>query len=377
MLERRRRQRHAFVALPACGIAAALAYLVVHASGGSLAAHKGQGSSAAAGPVEAQVVPKDPSSLAIGSNGALYIGDAGRHDILMRLPNGRFRVAVGTGVAGVEGDGGSALDAEIEAPQSLLAARGALYIFDGRDTQSIRSGFTAEVRKVAPNGKINTLVGACAGIDASPTAVGRAALETPSGAIGPDGNLYLSGQACGESSSGPVLELTRSGHLVNPSFDSVLKQQSCLPPSGIAFSKSGALYVACDSGQHGKELLIVEPNGSTKAFPGAYPYDAEAGLASTTNGTILAIDYFKVVRVTPRGLHTIINLGYGTHYLGTNGSLLPHGRNASMEPNGIAVDRHGDVYLASTSGFGNGTFTGLIEIHTNGRVQVLWSRPSR
>jgi len=48
-----------------------------------------------------------------------------------------------------------------------------------------------------------------------------------------------------------------------------------------------------------------------------------------------------------------------------------------MEPNGIAVDRHGDVLPRSTSGFGNGTFTGLIEIHTNGRVQVLWSRPSR
>jgi len=369
MLERRRRRRYAILALTACATVAVVAYLVVHASGGSVTA-QGQASSPASRLVGAQVVPKDPYSLAVGPTGVLYVGDPGRHEILMRLSNGKFRVVVGTGAAGVSGDGGSALRAEIDVPQSLLMGRGgALLIFD---TPSTPSGFTAEVREVAPDGKISTLVGACTGVDASPRAVAHAALESPSGAIGPNGDLYLLGQACGVSASGPVLESTPDGHLVDSSFDFVLKKESCLPPSGIAFSGTGALYAACDSGEgHGKELVIVEPNGSTKALPGVYPYDDEGGLATAPDGTIIAGDYLSVVRVTPEGVHTIIDLAGGprvTSALGPNGS---------MEPNGIAVDRHGNIYLASTGSAGNGTFTGVIEVHTNGRVQVLWSRPPR
>lgn len=320
----------------------------------------------------AQVVPKDPASLAVAADGLLYVGDAGRHQVLARLANGRFRIAVGTGVAGVSGDGGSALRAEIDNPDALLAGPGgALYIFDGGDTTTVPSGFTAEVREAAPDGKIRTLVGACSGVDASAGALVRAAIETPSGTIGPNGDLYLLGQACGAGASGPVLELAPGGQLVDWPLDSVLKKESCLPPSGIAFSRSGALYAACDSGAgHGKELLIVEPNGTTKVFPGVYPYDDEGGLAPAPDGTVVVGDYLSVVRATLQAVDTIIDLSKAS--MGAR-ALGPA---SSMEPNGIAVDRHGNVYLAATSGFGNGTFTGIVEIHANGHVQVLWSRPS-
>jgi hypothetical protein len=374
LLERRRRRRHALLALLACAVVAAAAFLVV-ATGGSVTSSGSKRSLAASGLLGARVVPKDPDSLAVGPGGVLYVGDPGRHEVLVRLANGRFRVAAGNGVAGVAGDGGSALRAEIDDPQSLLVSRGGdLYIFDGEDSSSTSSGFTAEVREVARDGRIRTLVGACSGVDAAAGAVAYAALETPSGAIGPNGDLYLNGQACGTGAHGPVLELTASGHLINPPFDSVVRAQSCLPPSAITFSGTGALYAACDSGEgHGKELLIVERDGSTRAFRGVYPYDDEAGVATAPDGTVVAVDYFKVVRVTPQGLHTIINLGYASHhrFLGSF-----RGISGSMEPNSIAIDRHGNIYLAATSGFGNGTFTGVIELHTDGHVQVLWSRPS-
>jgi hypothetical protein len=378
MLERRRRRRHALLALLAllaCAVVAAAAFLVVAASGGSGTSSGSKPSLAASGLLGAQVVPKDPSSLAVGPGGVLYIGDPGRHQVLVRLANGRFRVAVGNGVAGVAGDRGSALRAEIDDPLSLLVSRtGDLYIFDGEDTTSISSGFTAEVREVAPDGRITTLVGACGGVDAAAGAIARAALETPSGAIGPNGDLYLDGQACGAGAQGPVLELTAGGHLIDAPFDAILREQSCLPPSGITFSGSGALYAACDSGQgHGKELLIVQRDGSSNAFSGVYPYDDEAGVATEPDGTVVAGDYFKIVRVTPQGVHTIINLD-GTNHDGFLGSF--HGIAGSMEPNAVVVDRHGNIYLAATSGFGNGTFTGIIEVNTDGHVQVLWSRPT-
>jgi hypothetical protein len=298
----RRRRRFGTCALLGCVLAVAV--FVAAASGGALGAYRASRALATAS-LGARVVPRDPASLAVAADGALYVGDPGRHQVLARLANGQFRVAVGTGVAGVSGDGGSALRAEIDNPDALLAGPGgALYIFDDGDTSTTPSGFTAEVREVAPDGKIRTVVGACSGADATAGARVRAAIETPSGTIGPNGDLYLLGHACGARASGPVLELTASGKLVDWPLDSVLKEVSCLPPSGIAFSRSGALYAACDSGGgdsgagHGKELLIVEPNGTTKAFPGVYPYDDEGGLASAPDGTVVVGDYLSVVRAT-------------------------------------------------------------------------------
>ena len=376
LLERRRRRRRALIAVAMCAVVAAVGYITVAVSGGSTAALGGKGAFAGRGPAAAAVVPKDPFSLAVTAGGILYVGDPARHEILKRLPTGRFVVAVGTGVAGDSGDGGPALRAKILTPLSLLATpSGAVDIFQGGDTQRTGSGFAASIRELASDGKITTLVGNCSGPLSSGGAVARAMLDTPSGAIGPNGNLYLAGaSACGALTSGPVLELTPAGRLISPAFDGTLKEQSCLPPSGIAFSASGALYAACDSGAgHGKELLIVEPNRSTKAFAGVYPYDDEEGLATAPDGTVIAGDYLSVVQPSPHGVRTIVNLGYGSRhaFLGR-----VRGIPGSMEPNGVALDKHGNVYLASTSGFGNGTFTGILELHTNGRVQVLWSRPS-
>jgi hypothetical protein len=371
----RRGRRFARFALLAC--VSSLAVPVFGASSSSLALSRAPRSPAAVD-LGAQVRPKDPASLAVAVDGLLYIRDAGRHEVLVRLANGQFRVAVGTGAAGISGDGGSALRANLDNPAALLVGPGEeLYIFDATHTTTVPSGFTAEVREVAGDGRIRTLVGACSGVDASAGALARAAIETPSGAIGPNGDLYLLGQACGSGASGPVLELTPGGKLVDWPLDSVLRKESCLPPSGIAFSRSGALYAACDSGGsvsgagHGKELLIVEPKGTTKAFSGVYPYDDESGLASAPNGTIVVGDYLSVVRATPQAVHTIIDLSKGS----TGARAL--GPDGSMEPNAIAVDGHDNIYLAATSGAGNGTFTGIVQIHANGHVQVLWTRPSR
>ncbi len=119
---------------------------------------------------------------------------------------------------------------------------------------------------------------------------------------------------------------------------------------------------------------LYPPNGSTTQFPDVYPYDDESGLVPAPDGSVIAGDYLKVVRVSPQGVQTIIDLG-ATQSLGTvtfGGRTMEN----SMEPNGIAVDAKGNIYLAATSGFGNGTFTGIIEVHADGPVQILWHRSS-
>ena len=60
------------------------------------------------------VSPEHPYGLALGPNGDLYVVDAGRDQILRRLRSGKFQVVAGDGKRGFSGDGGQAVDAELD-----------------------------------------------------------------------------------------------------------------------------------------------------------------------------------------------------------------------------------------------------------------------
>lgn len=98
------------------------------------------------------VVPKAPGPMAIGPNGNLFVADDTRDQILERLSNGRFVVVAGNGKHGSSGDGGPAVEAELDYPGGMaFGPAGALYFADtGNNT----------VQRVVPGGDITTVVGA-------------------------------------------------------------------------------------------------------------------------------------------------------------------------------------------------------------------------
>jgi hypothetical protein len=131
--EARRRQRRRW-------LLAAAAVVVVAVVTAALFGDSGPGSRprpgipvghrAPAAPV-AGTQPKTPGSLAVGHSGVLYVADDTRHQILERLPDGRFRIVAGNGTAGFSGDGGPAVDAEIDDPGGMaVAPDGTLYFAD-------------------------------------------------------------------------------------------------------------------------------------------------------------------------------------------------------------------------------------------------------
>ncbi|MGC9221999.1 MAG: SBBP repeat-containing protein [Solirubrobacteraceae bacterium] len=77
-----------------------------------------------------------------------------------------------------------------------------------------------------------------------------------------------------------------------------------------------------------------------------------------------------MVRITPQGAHTVINLAGERSYDRFLGKV--NGIPGRVDPSGIAVDRHGDIYLCAGAD-GNGTFTGIVEVQPNNRVRVLWT----
>ena len=152
---RRRRRRMAVTLIVAVLLGAAVAIGELASTG------SGTTVSAAATPLLAACRPDRSCRLvspplAVGPTGALYVADVARDRILVRLPDGRFRVVAGDGKAGFSGDGGPAVRAELSGISDLASAPdGMLYIADsgrvrtvGRDGGSARSPATAAAARL-------------------------------------------------------------------------------------------------------------------------------------------------------------------------------------------------------------------------------------
>jgi glucose/arabinose dehydrogenase len=75
-------------------------------------------------------------------------------------PDGTIRTVAGTGLPGLSGDGGNATEAQLDQPRGLaMAADGSLYIADELNNR---------IRRVPPDGIIQTVVGATCGLQDDP-----------------------------------------------------------------------------------------------------------------------------------------------------------------------------------------------------------------
>src|ERR1019366_6300837 len=91
-----------------------------------------------------------PRGVAADGAGNVYIADSGNNRVRRVTPDGVITTVAGTGVAGVSGDGGLAVNAQVGNPIALAADfSGNLYIADG----------SARVRKLFFSGIINTIAG--------------------------------------------------------------------------------------------------------------------------------------------------------------------------------------------------------------------------
>lgn len=94
---------------------------------------------------------RSPAGIAIGNDGEVYIADTRNSRIRRINQDGTIETVFGTGAEGFTGDGGPAADARLRRPQGLFVGPdGSLYISDGGNNR---------VRKVTPDGVINTIAG--------------------------------------------------------------------------------------------------------------------------------------------------------------------------------------------------------------------------
>jgi sugar lactone lactonase YvrE len=92
-----------------------------------------------------------PTGLALDGNGNLFISDAENHEIRMVDADGIITTVAGTGEAGYSGDGGPAVDAQLQAPAGLA--------FDPSGRLVIADQGNNLVRLVDEAGVITTIAG--------------------------------------------------------------------------------------------------------------------------------------------------------------------------------------------------------------------------
>ncbi len=230
--------------------------------------------------------------VACGSDGSIYLADADDHRVRRVTPDGRINTIAGNGKPGYAGDGGPARSATLNAPYGLaLNAAGDLFIAD--------LGNNA-VRRISASGVISTVASWPHSADASPRNV----------TIGPDNLLYISefaGQKIDRLNPDGTLTViagTGTAGFGGDGGSAVTSQLNY--PAGIAFDKSGNLYIA-DSGN----ARVREVSGermSTVAGAGGIGNAAKLPLRSPTAITLDAAGNLYianvgspgVVEVTPR-----------------------------------------------------------------------------
>lgn len=304
--------------------------------------------------------PSRPTALAVGSGGRLYIADPERDQILERLNDGRFFVVAGTGQRGFAGDGGPAVQAELDDPSGMtVSPDGTLYFADQGNHR---------VRSVSRRGVIRTVAGGgssnVSGYVLTGTAATQARIVPCDVTVGPRGRLYI-------ATDDQVLRLDTDGSLT-----AVVGAQgpqgvyglggpavagSADGPTGIAFDSAGNLYV---TGFNTKSLLMVtpggtltQPGGTQQLYPRGY-----GGVVSAPDGSVVAMDVLSVLSIGPRTTRTIIRFD----------EARLHGIRG-FSPDGLAVGPDGTIYVDTFYGNGYTDRTAIAAVAPGGMSsRILW-----
>ena len=300
------------------------------------------------GTAATQSALNSPGSVALDSQGRLYISDGGNNRVRMVKSDGTIVTVAGTTSPGEAGDGGPATSAYLYSPSGIaFDSSGSLYIADT---------LNGVIRKVT-GGTINTVAGSVSLGPGFSTGDGgpatSAQLLAPAGvAVDSFGNLYIADQG------NNAIRVVANGNIstLGTSDASPLKLKT---PAGVAVDTSGNVFIA-DKGNHrivertavgiwsvvagtGTSGFSGDNGPATKAtlsFPAAVVVDAagQIYIADTLNS--------RIRLVTTAGIITTIAGTGRPSYSGDGG---PATNAALYDPPGVAVDAAGNVYVADAN----------------------------
>lgn len=345
--------------------------------------------------------------IAVDHEGNVYFVERSHSTVRKVTPGGIISTIAGTGTNGFAGDGGSALAAELNAPIGITCdAAGNVYVAE--------DGPPGRIRKITiADGKINTVAGGgtlAPGKGVPPLEVNlgasRAVAVSATGDIysfAPFNGFLIKFEANGDSS---YLSATVRNSLFlmnNVPATEVFINGSDFSNSGLALDTAGNLYtsqnirglvrkidtngilttiagndnyrysadgtpavsaevrnpVYLTVGADGQTVYFLSTNGLRKigsdgilnTVPAQSLFQAAflIGLATDTSGNFYTLSFNTVVRLSSTGtVQTIVNQGGKP---GSSGDQGPAISAQLAQPQGLAVDKAGNLFIADTGNY--------------------------
>ncbi|MDE0292950.1 MAG: hypothetical protein OXI93_02045 [Bryobacterales bacterium] len=295
-----------------------------------------------------------PSDVAVDGEGNLYIADRGNDRIRKVDSSGVITTIAGTGAEGFGGDGGQAVNAQLNSPVGVaLDGSGKLYIAD-RDNHRIR--------KVDSSGVITTIAGTGAeGFNGDGGQATAARLDNPFGVVlDGSGNLFIADAGNDRirkvDSSGVITTIAGSAKILFGGDGGRATAAQLYLPSKVAVDGAGNLYIA-DTRNYRVRKVDAGGTITTLAGTGAIGFSGDGGPAAAAQlafprGVALDSDdnlfiadsvHHRIRKVDSSGVITTI-AGTGVEgFSGDGGQAV----NAQLHsPWGVAVDGAGNLYIA-------------------------------
>jgi len=235
----------------------------VEADGTLITAVGGDGQGVTGSTPAVQAHLQEPNSVIAGPAGELFVTD--RSNRIFRVgADGTIATFAGTGTAGFSGDGGPAIEAQLDGPAGLaLDAAGGLYVADSNNER---------IRRIDPSGIITTVAGngEHPALTADGAATDDAIADPESILLRPNGDLIV-----GEADRNRYLRVTNDGRLETfagtgrtgyagdggPAPDALLAAGGSA--MGVANDATGRVYLA-DPDNHA--IRIVDTDGTIGTY---------------------------------------------------------------------------------------------------------------
>jgi RHS repeat-associated protein len=227
-----------------------------------------------------------PQGIAIARDGTIFVADSNNNRIRRIGADGIITTIAGTGRGGYSGDGGKALEADIEKPMRIAVSPLGELCF----STSYR------IRCVSPDGTINAIAGT--GVSGTSGDKGLARLAQISGvrgmSFGPKGDIYFA-----DSSSRSLRKISWTKYPVSSAY--------------VVPSSAGGEYYEFDS--VGRHLRTIDAVSGALRY--AFEYDSRGYLVRVTDGhqNTLAIERdsagVPTAIIAPHGQRTTVELDGG------------------------------------------------------------------
>ncbi|MBI4459000.1 MAG: hypothetical protein HY648_02940 [Acidobacteria bacterium] len=251
-----------------------------------------------------------PRGVTFDASGNVYITDYLNNRVRrISVANQTIATFVGSGAAAFGGDGGAAVNAQLNQPEDVaMDASGTLYIADSQNQR---------IRKVTPDGTISTFAGTgIPGYNGDSMAATDARLNRPTSiAIDASGNLYIadaSNHRVRRITNGIITTIAGNGIQGYTGDGGAAAGATLRFPLGVAVDAAGNVYIA-DAGNHVIRKVTVPSN-----------------IISTVVGN---------------------GVGAGTDkgsFSGNGGFATSAGLNT---PNDVTLDVAGNIYIADTANY--------------------------